>query len=79
MKELFDINLLSQIKGLDKKLSISKEQLQLRRSIQESQKHRGGGRDKNNQEFKNNEEDKTKEKVKKVTDKEGHISIDITA
>lgn len=78
MKELFDINLLSQIKGLDKKLSISKEQLQLRRHIQENQKNKGERREKTGQHF-NKEEDKAKEKIKKVTDKEGHVSIDITA
>ncbi|HOP85407.1 MAG TPA: hypothetical protein PLM71_03170 [Syntrophorhabdaceae bacterium] len=79
MKELFDINLLSQIKGLDQKLSVSKEQLRLRHNIKESQKNKGGSKDKTGQGFKNNEEDKEKDKVKKVTDKEGHISIDITA
>lgn len=79
MKELFDINLLSQIKGLDKKLSISKEQLQLRRNIKENQKNKGERREKTQQHF-SAEEDKTKkEKVKKATDSEGHISIDITA
>ncbi|MCX7965203.1 MAG: hypothetical protein N2596_01060 [Syntrophorhabdaceae bacterium] len=78
MKELFDINLLSEIKGLDKKLSISKEQLKLRRQIQEGQKYKGGGQGKSDQHSKNQEE-KTKENVKKVKDKEGHISIDITA
>jgi len=79
MKELFDINLLSQIKGLDQKLTISKEQLSLRRNVQESEKNKGGSKNKTGREFKNKEEDKTKDKVKKITDKEGHISIDITA
>jgi|GEM_PF-599648 len=79
MKELFDINLLSQIKGLDQKLTISKEQLSLRRNVQESEKNKGESKNKTGREFKNKEEDKTKDKVKKITDKEGHISIDITA
>ncbi|MCX5815063.1 MAG: hypothetical protein NTX75_02315 [Proteobacteria bacterium] len=41
MNELFDVNLLSQIKGIDKKLSISREQVQLKRQVAGEQKHEG--------------------------------------
>ena len=41
MNELFDVNLLSQIRGIDKKLSISREQVQLKRQVAEEQKHEG--------------------------------------
>jgi hypothetical protein len=41
MNELFDMNLLSQIKGIDKKLSISREQVQLKKQVAGEQKHEG--------------------------------------
>ena len=41
MNELFDMNLLSQIKGIDKKLSISREQVQSKRQAAGEQKHEG--------------------------------------
>ncbi len=76
MKEIFDISLLSQIKGLDKKLSISKEQLQLKRQINEEQKNR-----QNKQGEKKPEKDNQQKKDKNIKKQEidGHISIDITA
>jgi len=76
MKEIFDISLLSQIKGLDKKLSISKEQLQLKRQISGEQKNR-----QNKGDGKNPEKDNQQKKDKNIKKQEidGHISIDITA
>lgn len=76
MKEIFDISLLSQIKGLDKKLSISKEQLQLKRQINTEQKNRQG-----RQNEKNPEKDNQNKKAVNIKKDEidGHISIDITA
>jgi len=41
MNELFDRNLLPQIKGIDQKLSISKQQVQLKRQVAGEQKHEG--------------------------------------
>jgi hypothetical protein len=40
MGETFDINLISQIHGLDKKFSISKEQPRLTRKFNDEDKHR---------------------------------------
>lgn len=76
MKELFDINLLSQIKGLDKKLSISKEQLQLKRQINDERKNK---QDKQNQKNTIKEPQNKKGTSIKKQDIDGHISIDITA
>jgi len=76
MKELFDINLLSQIKGLDKKLSISKEQLQLKRQINEDRKNK---QNKQNQKNPTREPQNRQETSIKKQEIDGHISIDITA
>ncbi|MBP8626626.1 MAG: hypothetical protein KBI10_08035 [Syntrophorhabdales bacterium] len=76
MKEIFDINLLSQIRGLDKKLPISKEQLQLKRQANEEQKHK---HNKQNPKKPTKEpQDKQDTSIKKQ-EIDGHISIDITA
>ena len=41
MRELFDINLLSEIKGLDMKMSVSREQVTLKKHVGNEQKHKG--------------------------------------
>jgi len=40
MRELFDINLLSQIKGMDGKLSVSREQVTLKRQLSSEQRNK---------------------------------------
>jgi len=40
MRELFDINLLSEIKGLDKKLSVSHENVTLKRQTREERRNK---------------------------------------
>ncbi len=76
MKELFDINLLSQIKGLDKKLSISKEQLQLKRQINDERKNK---QHKQDQKRPINTPQKKEVPGIKKQEIDGYISIDITA
>jgi len=76
MKEIFDINLLSQIRGLDKKLPISKEQLQLKRQANEEQKHK---HNKQNPKKPTKEPQNKQDTSIKKQEIDGHISIDITA
>lgn len=40
MRELFDINLLSQVKGMDGKLSVSREQVTLKRQVSGEQRNK---------------------------------------
>jgi hypothetical protein len=41
MGEMFDINLISQVQGMDKKFSISKEQPHPTRKVTDDSKHKG--------------------------------------
>ena len=45
MKDMFDMNLLSQVQALDRKLNISKEHLHLKRKSMDDDTHRGAYRD----------------------------------
>jgi len=69
MREIFDINLLSEIKGLDRKLSVSREHVTLKKQITEEQKNKGRQQMPKKQIKPNNE---SKE------DKEEHLTVNIT-
>ncbi|MCX5813489.1 MAG: hypothetical protein NT178_13245 [Proteobacteria bacterium] len=77
MGEMFDINLLSQVQGLDKKFSISKEQPRLKIKVTDDNKHKGRHYNdrrtmKNTDNYINNDDNFSGE------DKDNHAGIDIT-
>jgi len=75
MKDLFDINLLSQIQGLDKKMSISKEQTTLRRKVTELRRERETRREERKGQKNTG---MAKDRKQLTSDGEEHQAIDIT-
>jgi hypothetical protein len=77
MSEMFDINLISHVQGLDKKFSISEERPSSKRKVTDDNKHKGrhfnDSRTMKHTDNYNNNDDNFSEE-----NKDNHAGIDIT-
>ena len=76
MREMFDINLLSQVQALDRKFSISKEQSHLKRKSVDNDKHKGAHSDAGRN-MKDNDHSKDDNFAKEKEDSQTNIDITI--
>jgi hypothetical protein len=76
MGEMFDINLISQIQGMDKKFSISKEQPRLKRKATDYSKNKN--RHYNDRRVMKDTDNHNYDNDFSEEDKDNHDSIDIT-